>query len=91
MYQINFTTKFKKDYKNISNNSNLLKEVDKVIDIISDKGTLPKKYKPHPLKGNYTDCIEAHIKPDLLIIWIIVNHKEKTIDLIRLGSHSDLF
>ncbi|MFZ4398891.1 MAG: type II toxin-antitoxin system YafQ family toxin [Bacteroidales bacterium] len=90
MFQINFTTKFKKDYKKISKNKILLKEVDKAIDIISDSGNLPKKYMPHNLIGNYKDCTEAHIKPDLLIIWFVVK-PDKTINLIRLGSHSDLF
>lgn len=43
MYQINFTTKFKKDYKKLSKNNILIEEVDKVIDIIADKGSLPEK------------------------------------------------
>ena len=68
----------------------MFKEVDKAIDIISEKGNLPEKYNPHFLKGNYKDCIEAHIKPDLLIIWLIIK-PDKTINLIRIGSHSDLF
>lgn len=48
------------------------------------------KHKPHKLKGNYAGNWEAHIKPDLLIIWFEIT-AENEITLLRLGSHSDLF
>ena len=45
--------------------------------------------KPHPLEGDYNDCMECHIQSDYLLIWY---DKEKdVIKLIRLGSHSELF
>jgi len=51
---------------------------------------IEKKYHPHKLSGNYKDSWEAHIKPDLLVIWFeIINDNE--ILLLRAGSHSDLF
>ena len=46
--------------------------------------------KVDKLSGNYNKNWECHIKPDLLIIWIQIE-STKTIKLIRLGSHSDLF
>ncbi len=49
-----------------------------------------KKYLPHKLSGNYNNDWEAHIKPDLLIIWFEITDKNEII-LLRLGSHSDLF
>jgi mRNA interferase YafQ len=51
---------------------------------------IERKYHPHKLSGKYKDSWEAHIKPDLLIIWFeIINDNE--ILLLRDGSHSDLF
>ena len=41
----------------------------KVAHLLEINGTLPTKYKPHKLKGNYKDCWECHIQPDWLLIW----------------------
>ncbi len=59
-----------------------------VIEELEDSGTVGEKYNPHKLKGDYNDCMECHITPDLLLIWQV---EENTINLIRLGSHSELF
>ncbi|MFI5158944.1 MAG: type II toxin-antitoxin system mRNA interferase toxin, RelE/StbE family, partial [Sphingobacteriales bacterium] len=49
-----------------------------------------KKYHPHKLSCNYKDNWEAHIKPDVLIIWFEITNEDEII-LVRAGSHSDLF
>jgi mRNA interferase YafQ len=51
---------------------------------------IDKKHRPHKLSGNYKDNWEAHIKPDLLIIWFEITEQDEII-LLRIGSHSDLF
>jgi mRNA interferase YafQ len=51
---------------------------------------IDKKYRPHKLSGNYNNNWEAHLKPDLLIIWFEITEDNEII-LIRLGSHADLF
>lgn len=35
-------------------------------------------------------CLELHIKSDMLLIYII-DEKNLTIDLLRIGTHSELF
>ena len=50
----------------------------------------PKKYIAHKLSGKYSNDWEAHIRPDLLIIWFEIT-SEQEILLLRVGSHSDLF
>jgi len=49
---------------------------------------LPEEALDHPLKGEYKDCREFHISGDLLVIYFIV---DDTLNLIRIGSHSQLF
>lgn len=93
MYDIVYTGKFKKDLKRIGHrNLQDLPLVKEFVLRLSEKGTLgvPKNMQPHKLKGNYKDNWECHIKPDLLIIWFQIE-SPKTIRLIRVGSHSDLF
>jgi len=93
MFNLEYKTKFKKDLKLLKKRSekdfNLLKQFIKYLQINGYNG-IPDKNKPHLLKGNYKGFCEAHIKPDLLLIW------EEKIDtniiiLIRTGTHSDLF
>lgn len=60
------------------------------IAILAETGTLPRKYKPHPLRGKYTGCMECHLQPDCLLIWQ-QNDRELILLLIEIGTHSDLF
>ena len=48
---------------------------------------IPEENRPHPLKGEYKDCMECHVDNDFLLIWIDGNN----ISLVRLGTHSELF
>jgi mRNA interferase YafQ len=42
----------------------------------------------HPLIGEWSDHRDCHIKPDLVLIYRKPN--PKTLELVRLGSHSEL-
>lgn len=89
-YQIEMSTRFKRDYKLAQKrgyNMNLLKEV---IDILANGNELPKKYLDHPLSGDYKGSREWHIEPD----WLLIYRIEKdllVLGLTRTGTHSDLF
>ena len=50
---------------------------------------LPENYKDHALTGNWNGFRDCHIKPDLVLIYL----KKETdyVQLVRLGSHSELF
>ncbi|MDE6265280.1 MAG: type II toxin-antitoxin system YafQ family toxin [Paramuribaculum sp.] len=39
--------------------------------------------------NDYAGCMECHIQGDFLLIWI--DEETDDIDLVRLGSHSELF
>jgi mRNA interferase YafQ len=58
--------------------------------MLENNTDLPEKYRAHKLSGKYSDCWECHIKPDWLMIWR-QNDQTKVIELVRTGSHSDLF
>ena len=44
--------------------------------------------RPHPLKGEYDDCMECHVGGDWLLIW---RETEDEIVFVRTGTHQDLF
>jgi len=90
MFQINFTSKFKRDFKAISKRKYDLDLLKQIISQLTETGTVPEKYSPHKLKGKYSDNWECHIQPDWLLIWII-DEQNNEIWIIRTGTHSDLF
>ena len=93
MYEFILTTRYKKDFKKLQKrNMAEVFLVVEVLDILRERGVkgIPQEMKPHKLKGKYKNDWECHIKPDLLIIWFQIE-APKTIKLIRIGSHSDIF
>jgi len=56
--------------------------------LIADK-VLPERNCDHVLNGNWAMYRECHIKPDLLLIYR--KPDKHTLQLARLGSHSELF
>ena len=88
MYEIFRTKSFKRDYKKLSkSDKSRLKEV---IIKLSNGEKLEEKHKDHKLIGNYNDCRECHVKPDLLLVYRI-NDTILELALTRVGSHSELF
>lgn len=79
MFDVKYTTRFKKDYKLLN-----------VIDILREGRELPPQYKDHPLHGDYEGHRDCHIEPD----WILIYYKNENslvLSLTRTGTHSDVF
>lgn len=89
MKKLHPTTQYKKDYKRIRNNPGKLKSLMVVLDMLQSETPIPAEYYPHILTGDYAGFMECHIKGDFLLIWF--DRDTDSIDLVRLGSHSELF
>jgi len=89
-YEISQFNSFKKDLKRCKKRNYDFSILKKVISLLTEKGKLSEKYKPHSLSGNYNGRWECHIKPDWILIWKQDDAK-KEIYLERTGTHSDLF
>ncbi len=63
-------------------------EVGNIISRLQNNQALEAKHVDHPLSGNWNGFRDCHIKPDLVLIYRI---NENTLQLARIGSHSDLF
>ena len=87
MKKIYPSTQFKKDYKRYRNNPKLIEALGNIIDMLANEQDIPQENRPHPLKGEYKGCMECHIGGDFLLIWV----SDDVIELVRLGSHSELF
>ena len=92
MRTIKYTNKFKKDFKR-EKSGQLGKKVESLLndtaDLLKGDKALPDRYSDHQLSGDLSDCRECHIRPDLLLIYR--KPDDSTLELVRLGSHSELF
>jgi len=89
MYILDYSTQFKKDFKKITKMPipDII-EVGNIISALQKGQTLEAKYVDHPLSGNWGGFRDCHIKPDLVLIYRII---ENTLQLARIGSHNDVF
>lgn len=90
MYKITTTNRFEKEVKICMKRGYDISLLKNVMELLAESGTLPSKFKPHKLSGNYTNCWECHIKPDWLLIWQ-QNDTELILLFMNTGTHSDLF
>lgn len=89
MYKVDWTSRFKKDYKKIAKQGKA-EIVDSVIEKLEKGEILEAKYKDHALQGIYKGSRECHIEPDLLLIY--KKHDDiLVLACLRVGSHSELF
>lgn len=91
-YTLSASGSFKKDFKKYKKQPRELKAITGVITLLEEGvESLPQQMKAHRLLGNYKGLWECHIFPDLLLIWEQKDEPINEINLIRVGSHSELF
>lgn len=90
MFLLKYSSRFKKDLKYYKNNQAVLEELEEVLDILASGEKLPEKNLNHRLLGEFKECFECHVRPDVLLIYKI-EKVEITILLLRIGSHAKLF
>ncbi len=94
MYEIRKTKDFEKSYKNIQRSGKLTnsiqKDLETVIIFLKENKSLPEKFKGHQLKGKLKEYRECHVRPDLLLIYKILEN-ELLLVLVDVGSHSYIF
>ncbi|MBR6141756.1 MAG: type II toxin-antitoxin system YafQ family toxin [Bacteroidaceae bacterium] len=83
------TTQYRKDLKRYKNQPKKLDALKEVLRMLQNEQPIPAEYKPHILLGQYKGCMECHIQGDFLLIWFDPEHD--IIELVRLGTHSELF
>ena len=105
-YNVQFTSRFKKEFKKMlkqGKDENLFLEV---LNVIANGGKLAEKYKidvnceqnvvniyeNHKLVNDkvFNECYECHIQPDWLLVYKLQDNKLVLL-LFATGSHSDLF
>ncbi|MCG3685311.1 type II toxin-antitoxin system YafQ family toxin [Aliarcobacter butzleri] len=79
---------FSKDLKKAQLNPTNSAKLFLYISLLLNNEELPSEAKDHYLTGEWKDTKEFHISGDLLVIYMI---DENTLQLLRIGTHSQLF
>jgi mRNA interferase YafQ len=91
MRTIRYTNRFKRDYKREKaghRGKTLDSELNEVVRLLAADVPLPRRHFDHPLSGEWRDHRDCHVRPDLVLIYR--KPDDKNLDLVRLGSHSEL-
>jgi mRNA interferase YafQ len=62
--------------------------LNEAIILLAADQPLPAPFRDHALSGQWQDSRDCHIRPDLVLIYR--KPDDATLELIRLGSHSEL-
>jgi mRNA interferase YafQ len=94
MRTIKYTNAFKRDYKREKSGKSrrhaekLDRELMQLVALLAADAALPRHYADHPLTGDWKDFRDCHIRPDLILIYR--KPDPDNLELVRLGSHSEL-
>ncbi len=91
MRRIEPTGQFKRDYKREAkgqHRATLDADLKPVLQSLASDQPLEPRYREYALTGDWKDHRDCHIKPDLLLIY--QKPDADTLQLVRLGSHSEL-
>ena len=91
MRDVKYTSRFKRDYRREQSGRHG-KKLDallmEVVNLLAAEVQLPRRNFDHPLSGEWNDHRDCHIKPDLILIYC--KPDADSVELVRLGSHSEL-
>lgn len=91
MRRIERSKTFKRDYQRVTatpKHRDLENLLAAVLTLLATDIPLPACYVDHPLRGEWQDFRDCHIKPDVVMIYR--KRGDDVLQLVRLGSHSEL-
>jgi len=92
MRELERSSVFRRDYKRIKatpRHKGIDSLLIEIIGLLVNDQPLKAKHHDHLFAGNWKGHRECHLKPDLLLIYDLPD--DRTLRLVRMGSHSELF
>lgn len=91
MRTVRYTGRFTRDYrreKSGKHGRKLDELLMEVVNLLAADAPLPRRNVDHQLSGEWNDHRDCHLRPDLVLIYR--KSDEDKLDLVRMGSHSEL-
>lgn len=89
-YAIQYAGQFIRSWKLLRKRGYEESQMDEVIKMLANGEQLPRKFRKHPLHGQYNGYFECHLSDDSLLIWK-QEEKGRVIVLTCIGTHTELF
>ena len=92
MRRIERTNSFRRDFKREQRGQHrrdLEALISFIVSLQAGDKSLPERHHDHALGGEWNDHCECHLRADLLLIYR--KPDPEVLQLVRLGSHSELF
>ena len=91
MRSVRRTAQFRCDFRRVkrgAHGSHLNHTLLAALELLVSDAPLPARYVDHPMKGRYADCLDCHLRPDLVLV--CRKHGSDALELVRIGSHAQL-
>ena len=91
MRTVKRTAQFRRDFKRVKrgvHGRHLDASLLEVLELLVADVPLPSRYVDHPMKGEYVDCRDCHLRPDLVLVYR--KRDSDVLELIRIGTHARL-
>ena len=88
------TRQFARDWRRLERSGRYpMHELAKLMALLVEaRGPLPREYLDHPLKGEWSDFRDCHVRGDWVLIYRINRTAQgEEIVFVRTGTHADLF
>jgi mRNA interferase YafQ len=88
---VRYTSRFRRDYrreKSARHGRRLDADLLATVTMLAKDEPLPRRYFDHSLGGEWSDHRDCQIRPDLILIYR--KPDDASLELVRLGSHSEL-
>ena len=82
------SSRFKRDVKRLQRQKLDLSQLQTAVEMLVEQQALGEKHRDHFLIGDWKGYRECHIQPDWLLIYRVEGDE---LQLVRTGSHADLF
>jgi mRNA interferase YafQ len=83
-----YSTQFERDLRQLERRGKDIEKLKRVMQTLLEGIRLPRTYRDHPLKGEWSSFRDLHIESDWLLIYKVVGN---VVRFERTGRHSDLF
>lgn len=91
MRTVKRTAQFRRDFKRVKwgvHGGHIDGTLLEALELLAADVPLPPRYADHPLKGQYNDCRDCHLRPDLVLVYR--KRDADVLELIRIGTHTQL-
>ena len=85
------TAQFRRDFKRAKRGVHgryLDAALLEALELLATDAPLPSRFVDHPMKGQYSDCRDCHLRPDLVLVYR--KRDGNVLELIRIGTHARL-